>query len=83
MIEAGASANFTKIAEVDKANTPKNNNAYEINGDFNRVPPVCFVYNNEINTIFMYKTKYRIFIVFKKVRNLNCLVDNNSETNHI
>ena len=38
MIAAGASANFTKIAEVDKANTPKNKMKYERIGDFKVCP---------------------------------------------
>lgn len=38
MIVAGASANFTKIAEVDKANTPKNKMQYERIGDFKVCP---------------------------------------------
>lgn len=38
MIAAGASANFTKIAEVDRANTPKNKMQYERIGDFTVCP---------------------------------------------
>ncbi|EEL87841.1 hypothetical protein bcere0029_22720 [Bacillus cereus AH1272] len=40
MIAAGASAIFTKIAEVDKANTPKNKVKYERIGDFKVCPSV-------------------------------------------
>ena len=38
MIAAGASANFTKIAEVDKANTPRNKLKYKRIGDFKVCP---------------------------------------------
>ncbi|EEL70896.1 hypothetical protein bcere0026_21730 [Bacillus mycoides] len=38
MIAAGASAILTKIAEVDKANTPKNKMKYERIGDFKVCP---------------------------------------------
>ena len=38
MITAGAAANFTKIAEVDKANTPKNKMKYERVDDFKVCP---------------------------------------------
>lgn len=50
MIAAGASANFTKIAEVDKANTPKNKMQYERIGDF-KVCPRQIVYYNKLNMI--------------------------------
>lgn len=40
MIVAGASANFTKIAEVDKANTPKNKMQYERIVISKFVPPI-------------------------------------------
>ena len=33
-MEEGASANFTKMAEVDSANTPKNRAKYEKKRDF-------------------------------------------------